>query len=366
MMNKLRFEGLLFPSMIFFLAACSGSLRKIPETFRPIESSGLITVPPGYRSMTIQYLGAGGLYLLNDDSGILIDPFFSNPNIFKVGASLLFNTRNLGSRPKMISLGMKDINSNQAKFAGHVKAIFVTHSHYDHLMDVPAVFGKLGNKPMVYLNRSGYNTCYKLIDTNKMIVLEEHMTSQYHGTPSKPIVLKRKKGRVNIYPILADHNPHVKHLKAFDGDVTKPDTNKRLGRKTRGNDWLEGNTFSFVIDYIDEDGVIELRIFIQSSSCNPVAGFPPETIPKHRVDIAFLGVASYKFSPMYPAELLDTMKPKKIVWIHWEDFFRRYSKKKPRTVRSTDVPDFFIKEKVAGRKDDSYVPWPGATFEIRY
>jgi hypothetical protein len=116
-----------------------------------------------------------------------------------------------------------------------------------------------------------------------------------------------------VYPILADHNPHLKNIKAFDGDVTAP--NKTFINpydKTTANDWHEGNTFAFVIDYISQNK-ITLRLFIQSSSCNPTCvptapGKPAkcfsflDSLPPHGIDIALIGIASYQSSPKYPAE----------------------------------------------------------------
>jgi hypothetical protein len=116
---------------------------------------------------------------------------------------------------------------------------------------------------------------------------------------------------------------------------------------------------------LDKDDKIELRIFVQSSSCNPMSGIPPNTLPEHPVDIAFLGVASYQESPDYPMVLLDSLNPKKVVWIHWEDFFRNY-KRKPKTVRATKVPAFFRKKEVSDIANKSYLPWPRAVFKVAY
>jgi hypothetical protein len=131
---------------------------------------------------------------------------------------------------------------------------------------------------------------------------------------------------------------------------------------------LEGNTFSFLIDYLDATGNIDLRIFIQSSSGNPPAGIPPLALVKnHPVDLAFLGMASYHFSSEYPCTLLEAIKPKEVVWIHWEDFFRKYTKK-PKTVRGTDVVGFFDIPCVKPYKENKKIllPWPGVTYDVTY
>ena len=160
---------------------------------------------------------------------------------------------------------------SQGKLSEHTNTIFSAHSHYDHLMDVPAVFAKLNKKPTVYINRSGFNTCYNVVDTNKMVILENHMTTQESASTH---CVTKPEGAINVYPILGDHNPHFKNIKFFSGSKTEP-TNyfNDPFEKTSVNEWLEGNTFSFLIDYIDRDGKIDFRIFIQSSSCNPPAEF---------------------------------------------------------------------------------------------
>lgn len=346
-----------------------GSLSKLPNDIDTVQSRDVILLNnTPTRKMTVQYLGAGGLYFLNNNGGILIDPFFSNQKISTLSNSVLWNKKNVQPNERDIQFGMKAISSETGPISPQLQGIFITHSHYDHLLDVPAVFEMMNKQPKVYLNQSGYNICYNVIDTVKMEVLENHMTTQEMSAANAPIVLETATGKVNVYPILADHNPHIKNIKFFDGDVTQPNTCfTKPYCKTNANDWLEGNTFSFVIDYLDRQGNIDLRFFIQSSSCNPMAGIPPKTIPEHKVDIAFLGIASYEASPNYPAALIKALDPTKIVWIHWEDFFRKYTKE-PKTVRATNVPGFFKLDAVAvdSIRKNAYLPWPRAIFEVNY
>lgn len=318
--------------------------------------------------LTVQYTGCGGLFLSRAGSAIMIDPFFSHQGVMRIGASILgggsAGKRKLVADPKMVEFGLKSIEACVGTSPLKVNAILSAHSHYDHLMDVPAVYEKLRNEPKVYLNRSGFNTCYNVIDTADMIVLENHMTTREISRP--PIELRTMNGKVHIYPILSDHNPHIKNIKFFSGGMTRPATQFTMPyAKTRANDWLEGNTFSFLIDYLDAQGSIELRIFIQSSSCSPPAGIPPAALLNSKpVDVAFLGLVSYQFSPDYPCTLLNAIRPEKVVWIHWEDFFRRYTKK-PKTVRGTDVVKFFGIPCVSDYKSKAFLPLPGTRLDIR-
>jgi hypothetical protein len=209
--------------LVACITACvhPGKLKKLPARINSPHTKETITLPNGAnKTMTIQYLGAGGVYLLHDNEGILIDPFFSNQKIGKLATSVLWGKPKVKASKEMVDVGLNAMESQTGKLAPQVKAIFSAHSHYDHLLDVPAVFEALGKQPMVYLNQSGYNTCYEVIDRQKMEVLEKHMTT--NETTRPPIEIPMANGKVNVYPILADHNPHLKHIKTFDGDITLP------------------------------------------------------------------------------------------------------------------------------------------------
>jgi hypothetical protein len=314
------------------------------------------------KKLSVQYLGCGGLYLLHHGEGIMIDPFFSNQKIGRLLTSTICNKRKVVSDTQMVNIGLNSISRQDPLYASHTRAIFVAHSHYDHLLDVPAVFQRLQEKPLVYLNECGRNICGGVLGNSNIRVLEANQTTnQCVGTP----VWVDK--QVRVYPILAKHNPHIMHIKFFDGSIAEPVPYfQNPYDKTRANDWLEGNTYAFLVDYFDEQGHLELRIFVQSSSCTPGDGIPPDALLKERpVDIAFLGVASYEASPAYPDVLLSKITPQKIVWVHWEDFFRRYDKK-PRTVRATDVRGFFKKSVVKQYAGQSIMPWPRTVLNIEY
>ena len=354
-------------AMLLLLTSCAmgpGNLKTLEKHDIPYQSQRTtVDLPQTSAAIIVQYTGCGGLYILKDNQAIIVDPFFSNQKVMRIGSSMFSGKRKLASDSRMIDAGIKTMEDATGKLHERVIAILTAHSHYDHLMDVPMVFAKLDEKPPVYVNRSGYNTCYNVIDTNKMVALENHMTTQ--EVVRSPIALLTSAGTINVYPILADHNPHFNNIKFFSGSKTTPLQSFRdPSGRTSVNDWLEGNTFSFLIDYLQPDGNIDLRLFIQSSSCNPPAGIPPPALLKDRpVDIAFLGLASFHFSPDYPCTLLEAIQPKEIVWIHWEDFFRKYSKE-PKTLRGTDIVKFFEKPCVKLFRSKALLPWPGVTYEF--
>jgi L-ascorbate metabolism protein UlaG (beta-lactamase superfamily) len=356
-------------AVVLLLTACSSgpgrlnTLRKKGIGFQSRDTSIDLTGFEG--QLFVQYTGCGGVYIQRDSNAILIDPFFSNQKVMRIGSSVFgggqAGKKKISADPEMVHFGMQKLGQRVGSLQ-KILAILSAHSHYDHLLDIPAVFNKLEKKPTVYVNRSGYNTCYNVIDTSKMEILENHMTTEEVSRP--PIALQN--GKIHIYPILSEHNPHFRNIKFFSGSRTQPVADfTDAYHKTRANDWLEGNVFSFLIDYLDQTGKIEFRIFVQSSSCNPPAGIPPlQLLADRSVDVAFLGIVSYHFSPAYPCDVVKALNPKEIVWIHWEDFFRKYTKE-PKTARGTDIPKFFDMPCTNQYKSKILMPWPGVFYEFR-
>jgi L-ascorbate metabolism protein UlaG (beta-lactamase superfamily) len=65
--------------------------------------------------MQLRWLGTAGFELISENTSVLIDPYF---------------TRNPQARPEQ-KLGPSDFS--------HAKAVFITHGHFDHTYDIPAL-----------------------------------------------------------------------------------------------------------------------------------------------------------------------------------------------------------------------------------
>jgi hypothetical protein len=233
-------------------------------------------------------------------------------------------------------------------------------------MDFPFLFNNwFDTKPAVYVNASSVKSIRKAVDPNKIVSVDSLSSSSL--CRNKPIIIPGEDGSLmKVYPIFAAHNPHVANVKFFSGSVQEsPKKLKGPKYKSKVNNWLEGRTLSYLVD-IERAGAIQLRMFVQSSSCEFPEGMPPkDLLAEKSIDIAFLGVASYHFSKQsYPKLFLDSLKPKQIVFIHWEDFFRSY-KRKPKTVLETNVVSFF-KTLPKEYQDKYYLPIPGVVFDVKY
>jgi hypothetical protein len=361
--------GLGYFFLLLLFVACSP--RSVKHLKREgIQVSRSFTVKTGSPiddSLRLQYLGCGGFYIQQNDQAILIDPFFSHQSFMRIGRSILFggkikpmlNQLSYGKQMIRDSLGLSDADLSQT-----VKGIFAAHGHYDHVMDVPFIHHEwLNGNNDVFLNTSSALTMTNVIASTKMHDIEK--IASIRNQEGGHIDFNSNASVIRVYPIFADHNPHSRHIKLFAGSaVAAPKKYNHHRDKTSVNDWLEGQTLSFLIDFTKNDHVY-FRIFIQSSSCQFPNGLPPSSLlDQHPIDLAILGVASYQFSEnTYPCEFLTTLKPNNLMFIHWEDFFRKVNQR-PKTVKTNDITRFFT-DVFSKCKMDYAMPVPGAVITIK-
>ena len=80
-------------------------------------------------SITLKYLGSGGYYFQRGSAAFLIDPFFSPTKMFPLALN------KISTQTDNVEKGLSDIKKD---VYNNVEAIFITHSHYDHLLDAPS------------------------------------------------------------------------------------------------------------------------------------------------------------------------------------------------------------------------------------
>ncbi len=312
----------------------------------------------GNDSINIYYTGCGGYLIKDGESAIMIDPFLSN-----ITPMLLVRCKKLKSNSDKINSFFTHVFKNKKDLNGIIKAILVAHSHYDHLADVPHIFNE------------NINT-----DTTKIIgsITTKHLLSKYNissiaigntnyttdiqcdGEAGKQGFLWIEKNKIRILPILAEHAPHLLGMKFLSKKkLTQPPKKKPL----RGRDLPEGENFNYLIDFLDKEGKVKLRVFSNAgSACNANVGFPPKELTnKRKIDILFLCVASFSEVSDYPTAITDSLKPQFILLNHWENFFKPYGSldpKKPKTVPGTCIKKFIKILDKAKPKPEYVFPMP--------
>ena len=293
-------------------------------------------------SIHVTYLGAGGYLMRRGADSLLLAPFFSNPGLLRVGLS------KIKSKIKIIDEYLPAVED--------VETILIGHSHYDHLMDVPYIAKYhatkatiYGNKTMTHLLAPYFDNRSRLVNLNP--IAGERMQGQWVYIPN---------GNIRFMAIKSEHGPQFGGIRL----LKRKELNEDLYQCPRkSSHWVQGQTFTFIIDFLGVDGTVEFRIHYQDAASNPPKGFPPVGI--ENIDLAILCAAAFHEVKKYPEGILDKIKPKHIIVGHWENFFRSYAKP-PRTVPFTNIKKFIEQVlKMKSEDSDCYVPEPGACITYR-
>lgn len=240
------------------LAAVTASAVDAGVPLLPYRYSGATLAPP-----TVCWLGINGFELRLPGTTVLIDPCVSRAHAVPISNS-----------------------ANVARYIGRADAIFLTHSHWDHLIDVPPVVERTGAK--VYGSETTLNIC------RARGVPEDRLTLIGHGTQ-----VTLAKG-ISVRVIRSRHKEPVAY-KGFYKEVPKTLTSRPQ--------YLCGDVFAFLFD------INGLRLLnIGSSNMDPAA------IKGTACDLFFCGVSNYFTHPGFPQLVHDNIVFKTLIPTHHDAF----------------------------------------------
>ncbi len=312
--------------LLLCLSGCAGSLSRLELERADLEPDDL----PGVEHVAVTYFGASGLLLRRGDEAILVDPFFSNPGLLRTLAG------RIRTRPDRVDALLPEVDD--------VSAILVSHSHYDHLMDVSHVALTKAPRAVVYTSRTG--TCILDSEFSRADALDR--LKAMGDPPCRPEVdqepLKPKEWidvtpRLRFMPLLSEHAPHFRGRSLYGGTRAQP-----LGKvPNRASNYRKGRVFAFVIEFLTvthDQTRVDFRVYLQGSASNAGQGLPLEDLKEF--DLAILAAAGHHEVQGYPGSILKRLRPEHLLVSHWEDFFA--APQKPlKTVRGTDVREFLDK-----------------------
>jgi L-ascorbate metabolism protein UlaG (beta-lactamase superfamily) len=352
--------------LVYSLSSCSGALKA--KKLEYAISQGVVDVqlsPTANDQVTFHYTGCSGFLIEYRDQAILHDPFFSY-----VGPLFTLNTRVLVVDTAQVQSFFQSQFPTGRDEQGKIKMLLVSHTHYDHMLDVPYIYQHLLDKDTVRIYGSAdmrkvmtYNA-----DTppdssflTNIIVVEDDL-SQMNKVGRR---YKSRNGKIQILPIYTEHAPHFYGLHFFKGEIGK--------NPKRAYQWKEGANVAYLVDFLADDGTILFRTYLTAAAANEPAGFvPPSVLAEHPIDVAVLCVASYAYVKDYPIEHLQNLNPRHLILSHWENFFQAREKlaKRPMLVPFTNVKAF-LKRVDANTKKLPYTPaWTmpdlGTAIRIRF
>jgi L-ascorbate metabolism protein UlaG (beta-lactamase superfamily) len=261
-------KGALLFLLLGFASALGAGLNSYADLIA--RDSG-ISVRDGVR---VTYLGTNGCQFESDGHALLVDPYFSRTDLLSIALG-----SHLQPDTQRVAQGMQHL-------APKVDAVLITHGHFDHLLDAPAIMSK---------------TRARLIASPSAVDLAKRA-----GAPSGDAVTAgdlRRIGPWKIRVLPATHDRLFGKV-PFDGRE-KPDA----GPPQHPADWVCGEPLAFLIEVGGQ------RIYIDSG------GTPAQLPPREHVDLAILGVALAD-SRARLSGALDRLQPRFFLPSHQDNFFR--------------------------------------------
>lgn len=233
-------------------------------------------------TVAITYLGTNGYLFVSGDTRILVDPYFSR---LPLGAVAL-------GQP--IAPDRARIAWSMTKLPRRIDRIFVTHGHFDHLLDVPAV---------------AHETGATLVASQTSCFVASAAAAASNGTLSTLAVrpgASVRAGAATVRILPATHD-RILGFTPFPGTISEPPSRP----PTKPGDWKLGEPLAFLIELNGK------RIYVDSGG---VSGAPlPEVAGP--VDLAIIGVA-LPDARRRLAPLLARLQPRWFLPSHQDDFFR--------------------------------------------
>ncbi|MBV8182441.1 MAG: MBL fold metallo-hydrolase [Mycobacterium sp.] len=236
--------------------------------------------------LTVTWLGVSTLLLDDGSSTLMTDGFFSRPSLARVGLG------KVSPSPALVDGCLARLKLTR------LDAVIPVHTHYDHALDSALVADRtgaqlVGGESAAYVGR-GYG-----LAADRLVV----------AASGEPIQL----GAFDITLIESRHSPPDR----FPGEITAP-----VITPVRASAYRCGESWSTLVHHQPSDR----RLLIQGS-----AGFVRGTLAGHRADVVYLGVGQLGLQPEsylvnYWTETVRTVGARRVVLVHWDDFFRPLSK----------------------------------------
>jgi L-ascorbate metabolism protein UlaG (beta-lactamase superfamily) len=232
------------------------------------------------------FFGTSSVHVTDGVSGVLIDGFFSRPSLPRVA---------LG-RP--IAPDLSRIADTLSRGGiERLDAVFVAHSHHDHVMDAPEIVKSVGG--VLHGSESTLNV------GRGADLSEQSMRRISDGD-------KYTFGDFTVQVFEGVHSPGDR----FPGTIDEP-----LVPPVKASAYRTGGCYSFLFEH--PTGTILVH---------PSANFVPGKFDGLHVDLLYLGIGALGAQPVrfqndYWHHTVEATSPRLIVPIHWDDFGRSLDQK---------------------------------------
>lgn len=292
--------------------------------------AGLFGVPEAAGAFGVTFFGVAGLLFADGADAVMTDGFFSRPSLARVGLGRIApdekrisdGLERLGLvRPGPEKLGLEKLGAEKigpqrlgverlgsAGQGPRLRVVAAVHTHYDHVMDSPAVALRTGaalagGRSAAAVGRGGG-------------LAEERIHVVVPGQA-------RRYGAFTVTFVESAHCPPDRYPGVIDAPVTPP---------VRASAYRCGEAWSIFVEHTSGRSAL-----VQGS-----AGFVPGALDGRRADVVFLGVGGLGAGSRGPGErgtggleaggvgyirdywrhTVRAVGARCVVLIHWDDFFR--------------------------------------------
>jgi L-ascorbate metabolism protein UlaG (beta-lactamase superfamily) len=232
--------------------------------------------------LTVTWAGVTTLLVDDDASALMTDGFFSRPSLLEVGF------RRLSPSAPRIEGSLARIGVDR------LDAVLPVHTHFDHAMDSAVVAERTGSLVVGGTSAVQVGRGYGLPEARLVV-----------AKSGEPISF----GAYDVTLIEARHCPPDR----FPGVITEP-----VVPPVKASAYKCGEAWSTLVHHRPSDR----RLLIVGS-----AGFVPGALAGQRAEVVYLGVGQLGLQPEqylvdYWTETVRTVGARRVVLIHWDDFFR--------------------------------------------
>lgn len=232
------------------------------------------------------WMGVATLLLDDGSSALMTDGYFSRPSLVEVAAGKIAP-----------STARVDDCLARAEVS-RLEAVIPVHTHIDHVMDSALVADRTGARLVGGESAANVGRGYGLSEDRLLVAV-----------PGELIRL----GPFDITLVESQHCPPDRFPGVIDTPLVPP---------VRASAYRCGEAWSALVHHRPTD----LRLLIQGS-----AGFVKGALSGYQADAVYLSVGQLGLQPRrylldYWAEIVRAVGARRVVLIHWDDFFRPLSK----------------------------------------
>ena len=235
--------------------------------------------------LAVTWLGVSTLLLDDGSSTLMTDGYFSRPSLAQVALG------KVSPSPARVDGCLARLQLTR------LEAVIPVHTHIDHALDSALVADRTGARLVGGESAANVGRGYGLT-ADRLVV----------AVSGEPIRL----GAFDITLIKSRHSDPDR----FPGEITAP-----VITPVRASAYRCGESWSTLVHHRPSDR----RLLIQGS-----AGFIKGSLAGHRADVVYLGVGQLGIQAEpylvdYWTETVRTVGARRVVLVHWDDFFRPLS-----------------------------------------